>query len=49
MKNNSIRIGLNLFKLFLGNNELDYLAMVGQDNNPYRIALQLNTSVNYDE
>lgn len=45
---NYIQIGTDLLKLFLGDNELEYLEMIGEDNNPYRIALELDTSVDYN-
>lgn len=40
MENYSKEIGIEILKLFLEPNELDYLEMIGESDNAYRVYLQ---------
>lgn len=40
-----MEIGVNLLKLFLTDSELEWLESIKEDDNPYRIARELDTEV----
>ena len=43
------KLGFDLLRLFLADNELEYLKSIKEDDNPYRVAMTLDTSVDYIE